>query len=221
MSACSSSRTSAVATESWGRRGGDPRGRGRLAPRTYRPERCREVDSLQPDLWDGAASVAGASASSARMSRDAARTGGRDGIGERSSTRACSTICPRGDMAMSAQRSLDLRTTRCSRPARLHDVDARSRRAAGARRARPTSEARGRIAVVRPPPSARGGVALATEPRLLLLDEPTAGMSGDEAQRFMAVIGGLPQELTLMIVEHDMDVVFELATMISVSTPAG
>ena len=32
----------------------------------------------------------------------------------------------------------------------------------------------------------------------------------------MAVIGGLPHELTLMIVEHDMDVVFELATMISV-----
>ena len=59
-------------------------------------------------------------------------------------------------------------------------------------------------------------LALATEPRLLLLDEPTAGMSREEAQQFMALIGGLPQELTLMIVEHDMDVVFELATVISV-----
>ena len=59
-------------------------------------------------------------------------------------------------------------------------------------------------------------VALATEPRLLLLDEPTAGMSRDEVQRFLALIGGLPSELTLMIVEHDMDVVFELATVISV-----
>ena len=59
-------------------------------------------------------------------------------------------------------------------------------------------------------------LALATEPRLLLLDEPTAGMSRDEAQRFLALIGGLPSELTIMIVEHDMDVVFELATVISV-----
>jgi branched-chain amino acid transport system ATP-binding protein len=59
-------------------------------------------------------------------------------------------------------------------------------------------------------------LALATEPRLLLLDEPTAGMSRTEARQFMALIGGLPQELTLMIVEHDMDVVFELATVISV-----
>ena len=59
-------------------------------------------------------------------------------------------------------------------------------------------------------------LALATEPRLLLLDEPTAGMSRDEAQRFMTVIGGLPQALTLIIVEHDMDVVFGLASVISV-----
>jgi branched-chain amino acid transport system ATP-binding protein len=59
-------------------------------------------------------------------------------------------------------------------------------------------------------------LALATEPRLLLLDEPTAGMSRTEARQFMALIGGLPQELTLMIVEHDMDIVFELATVISV-----
>jgi branched-chain amino acid transport system ATP-binding protein len=41
-------------------------------------------------------------------------------------------------------------------------------------------------------------------------------MSRDEAQQFMALIGGLPNELTLMIVEHDMDVVFELASAISV-----
>jgi len=59
-------------------------------------------------------------------------------------------------------------------------------------------------------------LALATDPRLLLMDEPTAGMSRTEAQQFLALIGGLPEELTLMIVEHDMDVVFELATVISV-----
>jgi branched-chain amino acid transport system ATP-binding protein len=59
-------------------------------------------------------------------------------------------------------------------------------------------------------------LALATEPSLLLLDEPTAGMSRDEAQRFLELIAGLPAELTIMIVEHDMDVVFGLATVISV-----
>src|SRR5262249_10174868 len=40
-------------------------------------------------------------------------------------------------------------------------------------------------------------LALATEPRLLLLDEPTAGMSRDETQRFRELIGALPDELTL------------------------
>ena len=41
-------------------------------------------------------------------------------------------------------------------------------------------------------------------------------MSRDETQRFRALIDALPDELTLMIVEHDMDVVFDLATVISV-----
>ena len=41
-------------------------------------------------------------------------------------------------------------------------------------------------------------------------------MSRDEAQRFLQLIAGLPAELTIMIVEHDMDVVFGLATVISV-----
>ena len=60
------------------------------------------------------------------------------------------------------------------------------------------------------------GLALATEPTLLLLDEPTAGMSRDEAARFVELIGSLPAELTIVIVEHDMDIVFGLADRIAV-----
>ncbi len=60
------------------------------------------------------------------------------------------------------------------------------------------------------------GVALATAPRLLLLDEPTAGMSPEETQRMTRLLGGLPREITLLIIEHDMDVVFSLADRITV-----
>jgi branched-chain amino acid transport system ATP-binding protein len=59
-------------------------------------------------------------------------------------------------------------------------------------------------------------LALATEPTVLLLDEPTAGMSRDEAARFLSLLGGLRENLTIMIVEHDMDVVFGLANRIAV-----
>ena len=59
-------------------------------------------------------------------------------------------------------------------------------------------------------------LALATDPTVLLLDEPTAGMSREEAARFMTLIGELPAALTIMIVEHDMDVVFGLANRIAV-----
>jgi branched-chain amino acid transport system ATP-binding protein len=59
-------------------------------------------------------------------------------------------------------------------------------------------------------------LALATKPSLLLMDEPTAGMSRDEAQRLLAIIAGLPAALTIVLVEHDMDVVFGFASEISV-----
>jgi len=60
------------------------------------------------------------------------------------------------------------------------------------------------------------GLALATEPKLLLLDEPTAGMSPEETRRMTELIAGLPREITLLIIEHDMDVVFSLADRIAV-----
>ncbi len=59
-------------------------------------------------------------------------------------------------------------------------------------------------------------VALAAEPRLLLLDEPTAGMSLAETARIVELVAALPREVTLLIVEHDMDVVFRLADRITV-----
>ncbi|MBI4270399.1 MAG: ABC transporter ATP-binding protein [Candidatus Rokubacteria bacterium] len=60
------------------------------------------------------------------------------------------------------------------------------------------------------------GIALATAPRLLLLDEPTAGMSPEETQRMTRMLASLPREVTLLIIEHDMDVVFSLADRITV-----
>jgi branched-chain amino acid transport system ATP-binding protein len=60
------------------------------------------------------------------------------------------------------------------------------------------------------------GLALAGSPEVLLLDEPTAGMSAEETQAMTALIAGLPRDLALLIVEHDMAVVFELAERVTV-----
>jgi branched-chain amino acid transport system ATP-binding protein len=60
------------------------------------------------------------------------------------------------------------------------------------------------------------GLALAAQPRLLLLDEPMAGMGPEESERMVALLQGLRGELTLLLVEHDMDAVFRLADTISV-----
>ncbi|AUH32407.1 ABC transporter ATP-binding protein [Paracoccus tegillarcae] len=59
-------------------------------------------------------------------------------------------------------------------------------------------------------------IALATQPRLLLLDEPLAGTSGAEAERLVQVIDSLKGEVTVLLIEHDMDAVFALADRISV-----
>ena len=59
-------------------------------------------------------------------------------------------------------------------------------------------------------------LALATKPKVLLLDEPTAGMSPAETEEMVELIRNLPRLLTLLIVEHDMDVVFKLADQITV-----
>ena len=59
-------------------------------------------------------------------------------------------------------------------------------------------------------------LALASQPRLLLLDEPTAGLSGEERQAAVARLRSLPAQVTLVLVEHDLDVVFAVAERISV-----
>ena len=59
-------------------------------------------------------------------------------------------------------------------------------------------------------------VALAQRPRVLLLDEPTAGMSSAETARITELVAGLDRALTILIVEHDMDVVFRLADRVTV-----
>jgi branched-chain amino acid transport system ATP-binding protein len=60
------------------------------------------------------------------------------------------------------------------------------------------------------------GIALATAPKLLCLDEPTAGMSVTETHATVELIRRIAQDLTILIVEHDMEVVMGLARLITV-----
>jgi branched-chain amino acid transport system ATP-binding protein len=59
-------------------------------------------------------------------------------------------------------------------------------------------------------------LALATRPALLLLDEPMAGMGPEESETMVALIAGLRREVTVLLIEHDMDAVFRLADRVSV-----
>jgi branched-chain amino acid transport system ATP-binding protein len=59
-------------------------------------------------------------------------------------------------------------------------------------------------------------MALATDPELVMLDEPTSGMSKDETHYAVELIRRLTEEKTAVIIEHDMDVVFSLADRITV-----
>jgi branched-chain amino acid transport system ATP-binding protein len=59
-------------------------------------------------------------------------------------------------------------------------------------------------------------LALATNPKLLLLDEPMAGQGPDESARMIELLARLKGSVTMLLVEHDMDAVFKLADVISV-----
>lgn len=59
-------------------------------------------------------------------------------------------------------------------------------------------------------------IALATEPKILLLDEPLAGVGGEDADTFVANLQKLKGRFTIVLIEHDMDAVFALADRVSV-----
>jgi branched-chain amino acid transport system ATP-binding protein len=59
-------------------------------------------------------------------------------------------------------------------------------------------------------------MALATRPKMLLLDEPMAGMGPEESKAMVKILQGLKRKLTILLIEHDMDVVFTLADQITV-----
>ena len=60
------------------------------------------------------------------------------------------------------------------------------------------------------------GLALATSPRLLLLDEPLAGMSPHERVETVKLLKSIGQGRTMIVIDHDMDALFELAEWITV-----
>ena len=73
-------------------------------------------------------------------------------------------------------------------------------------------------------------LALATRPKVLLLDEPAAGVPREESKELFAAIAGLSREITVLFIEHDMELVFRFASRIIVmvggrvlveGTPAG
>ena len=59
-------------------------------------------------------------------------------------------------------------------------------------------------------------VAIATKPRVLLLDEPAAGVPEGERHDILAAVAALPRDVTVLLIEHDMDLVFSFADRISV-----
>ena len=59
-------------------------------------------------------------------------------------------------------------------------------------------------------------MTLATEPKVMLLDEPLAGMGAEESQRMVALIARLAESHAVLLVEHDMDAVFSVASVLTV-----
>jgi branched-chain amino acid transport system ATP-binding protein len=60
------------------------------------------------------------------------------------------------------------------------------------------------------------GMALACDPKVLMLDEPAAGLSPGDRPELLALLKGLPRSLTLVLVEHDMDVALPASDVVTV-----
>jgi len=60
------------------------------------------------------------------------------------------------------------------------------------------------------------GMAIAMRPRLIMLDEPAAGLSPTERVILTGLIKGLPRDVTLVLIEHDMEIVLDIADQITV-----
>ena len=59
-------------------------------------------------------------------------------------------------------------------------------------------------------------IALASRPRVLLLDEPMAGVPSNDSREILETLAALPDDVTVLLIEHDMDLVFRFASRISV-----
>ena len=59
-------------------------------------------------------------------------------------------------------------------------------------------------------------LALALRPRVLLLDEPAAGVPPEESREVLEAVAALPRDVTVLLIEHDMDLVFRFAERITV-----
>jgi branched-chain amino acid transport system ATP-binding protein len=59
-------------------------------------------------------------------------------------------------------------------------------------------------------------VAIACQPQVLLLDEPVAGVPEDERHEILSIVAALPEDVAVLLIEHDMDLVFSFARRISV-----
>jgi branched-chain amino acid transport system ATP-binding protein len=59
-------------------------------------------------------------------------------------------------------------------------------------------------------------IALACEPKVLLLDEPVAGVPAGEREELLQTVAALPTDVSVLLIEHDMDLVFEFADRITV-----
>ena len=59
-------------------------------------------------------------------------------------------------------------------------------------------------------------MAMVGEPRLLLLDEPAAGLSAGERRHLLGLLRSLPRSITLLLIEHDMDIALQAADRVTV-----